>query len=136
VREEKMGLLDDILGKIVDIKLKLKAGKMGIINIETTKNIYNVNVTFAGPEASKPFADAFAAGNQTKLIENAEKLLSANSSTLKVLRESTAIEFANATIVASAAAASGVEGKVKIEETIRIGESATVRLTPEEESKK
>ena len=125
-----MGWLDDILGKIVDIKLKLKAGKMGVINIETTKNTYNVNLTFTTPEVSKPLADFFAAGNQTKLIENAEKLLAANSTTLKVLPESTAVEYANATIVGSAAAMSGVEGKVRIEGGLNFEGKVTAVILP------
>ena len=112
-----MGLLDDILGKIVDMKFKLKAGQMGIFNVNTAKNTYNLNLTFTTPEASKAFADVFVAGNQADIVENAERLLGNNSTTLKVMPESTAVQFANATIVASAAAASGVEGKVKIEET-------------------
>lgn len=108
-----MALLDDILGKIVDMNLKLKAGMMGILNINTAKNTYNLNLTFTTPEASKAFADVFVAGNP-KILENAEKLLSANSATLEVMPESGAVQFANSTIVASAAAASGVEGKVRL----------------------
>ena len=32
-----MGLLDDILGKLVEIVFKPKAGQMGILNIKTEK---------------------------------------------------------------------------------------------------
>jgi len=110
-----MGLLDDILGKIIDVNLKLKAGMMGVLNIKTTKNTYNTNLIFTTPEASKAFARVFVAGNQKEIVEYAEKLLAANSATLEVMSLSSATEIANATIVASAAAASGMEGKVKIE---------------------
>ena len=130
-----MGLLEKLLGKIVDMKLTLKTGVMGVINIQTTKNTYNVNLTFTTPEASKPFADFFVAGNLPKVLEGAEKLLAQTSTTLEVMSLSSATQIANATIVASAAAASGVEGKVKI------GESETwaiagVELPREEKSKK
>jgi len=124
-----MGLLDKILGKLIEIDFKPKAGQMGIFNVKTAKNTYNLNLTFTTPEASKAFADVFVAGNQTKILENSEKLLAANSTTLKVLPESGAVQFANATIVASAAAASGVEGKVRIEDTMNIGDQATVKIT-------
>jgi hypothetical protein len=56
--------------------------------------------------------------------------LSANSSTLKVLPESTAVQFANATIVASAAAASGVEDKVKIGGELSFEGKATAVVLP------
>ena len=131
-----MGLLDDILGKIVDIKFKLQAGQMGIINVNTAKNTYNTNLSFTTPEAARAFAEVIVAGNQTKIVESAEKLLAGNSTTLKVLPESTAAQVANATIVASAAAASGVEGKVRIEETLKIGETVTIKLSSEEEPQK
>jgi hypothetical protein len=111
-----MGWLDKILGKLVDINLNLESEQTGVLNIKTEKNTYNNPLIFATPEAARAYAEVVVAGNQTKLIENAEKILSANSTTLKVLPESTAVQFANATIVASAAAASGVEGKVKMTE--------------------
>lgn len=133
LKEAEMGWLDKILGKLVDMNLNLQSEQTGILNIKTAKNTYNMNLTFTTPEASKAFAEVIAAGNQTKVIEDAEKLLSANSSALEVLPDSTAVQVANATIVASAAAASGVEGKVRMEiaEPIGISENVVVKLFPE-----
>lgn len=136
-----MGFIKDILGELVKIDFKPGAGQMGILNITTAKNTYNNPLIFTTPEAARAFADVFVTGNQTKIEENAERLLSANSTTLKVLPESGAVQFANATIVASAAAASGVEGKVKAEkvqigETIGISEDVVVKLSPESDPHK
>ena len=136
-----MGWLDKILGKLVDMNFNLQSEQTGVLNIKTSKNTYNMNLIFTTPEVSKAFAEVIVAGNQTKLIENAEKLLSANSSALEVLPESTAVQVANATIVASAAAASGVEGKVRMQEIqvaelIGISENVVVKLSPESESHK
>jgi hypothetical protein len=130
-----MGWLDKILGKFVDMKLSLESEQTGVLNIKTEKNTYNNPLIFTTPEAARAYAEVMVAGNQTKLLENAEKLLSANSSTLKVLPESTAIEFANATIVASTAAASGVEGKVIIGKPRMVGIGA-VGFSSEEEPEK
>jgi len=131
-----MALLDDILGKLVDMNLNLQSEQTGIFNVKTVKNIYNNPLIFTTPEAARAFAEVIVAANQTKIVENAEKLLSANSTTLEVLPEATAVEVANATIVASAAASSGVEGKVRMEkiqvaETLGVGEKAIVKLDPE-----
>ena len=111
-----MGILKDILGEIIKVDFKPQADQNGIFNVKTAKNTYTYNLNFSTPEASRAFAEAIVAGNQTRIVDSAEKALSANSATLKVLPESTAAQFANATIVASAAAASGVEGKVKMTE--------------------
>lgn len=138
-----MGLLDDILGKLVDIDFKPQAEQMGVVNIKTENKIYNLNVNFSTPEAARAFAEGIMAANQTKIAEDAEKRLVANSATIQVLPELAAVEVANAAIVASTAAASGVEGKVKIKEiqiaageTIVLSEKVIKKLSPEEESKK
>jgi len=125
-----MGFLDDILGKIVDIKLKLKTEQMGILNIKTANNTHNLNLHFSTPEAARAFAEGLAAGNQTRIVENAEMILAGNSTTLKVLPESTAVQFANATIVASGAAATGVEGKVRIEGTLDFDGKVAGKVLP------
>jgi len=126
-----MGLLDDILGKIIDMNLKMKAGMMGILNIKTAKNTYHTNLIFATPEAARAFADGIVAGNQTKIVENAEKLLAGNATTFKVLPESMTMQFANATIVASAAATSGVEGKVTMGGELDYTVKLTAGILPE-----
>lgn len=128
-----MGFLDDILGKLIDIDFKPQSEQMGVFNVKTAKNTYNLNLNFSTPEAAKAFAEVIVAGNQTKIVEGAEKLLAGNSTMLKVLPQSTAVQVANATIVTSFAAASGVEGKVKMEaqETLTIQEKAFVKLSPE-----
>jgi hypothetical protein len=131
-----VGILKDILGEIIKIDFKPQADQMGVLNIKTEKNTYNNPLIFTTPEAARAYAEVMVAGNQTKLIENAEKLLSANSTTLEVLPESTAVQVANATIVASAAAVAGVEGKVRIDETIQFGTKATVQFSSEVEPKK
>jgi hypothetical protein len=136
LKEDKMGFIKEILGEIIKIDFKPKADQMGIFNVKTTKNTFHGPLIFTTPEAARAFGEAIASGNQTKIVENAEKLLAANSTMLKVLSESTAMQVANATLVASTAAALGMEGKVKAEkfqvvETLNIGESVFVKLSPE-----
>ena len=137
-----MGWLDKIMGgKLVDMKVKLKAGQMGILNIRTEKKTYNTNLTFATPESAKAFAETVVAANQTKIPEIAEQMLAANSAALEALPESKAVQAANEAIVESAAAASGVKGKVKafeiqIAETVAVGGSLTVKPSSEGESDK
>ena len=135
-----MGLLDDILGKLVDIDFKPQAEQMGVVNIKTENRIYNLNVNFSTPEAARAFAEGIMGANQTKITEDAEKRLIANSATIQVLPEPAAVEVANAAIVASTAAVSGVEGKVKMG-TIRIAgvekpDTAIIKVSSEEEPKK
>ena len=138
MKEGEMGWLDKILGKLVDMNFNLESEQTGVLNIKTEKNTYNNPLIFTTPEAARAYAEVIVAGNQTKIMDSAEKVLSSNSTTLKVLPESTAVQFANATIVASAAAASGVEGKVRMEvaESIGISENVVIKLSAESVSHK
>jgi predicted DNA-binding transcriptional regulator YafY len=131
--EGHMGIIKDILGEIIKIDFKPKAGQMGLFNIQTAKNTYINPLVFTTSEAAKAFAEGLKSGNQAIIVENAEKILSANTAILKVMPESEAVKNANAAVVASTATVSGVENAVKITaiETLAIQKSAASKAKVE-----
>lgn len=52
-----MGLLVDILGKLIEIDFKPQADQMGIFNVKPAKNTYNINLNFTSLEAARAFAE-------------------------------------------------------------------------------
>ena len=51
-----MGLIDDILGKLVDINLKVDPDQMGVVNVKMENKTFNYNIHISDPETAKAFA--------------------------------------------------------------------------------
>ncbi len=100
-----MGLLDDIFGKLVDIKLKLKSGQMGVVNVKTQNKTFVYNIQITNPESAKAFAKEIISHEVQKQIkEDARRRLEPITPVLKMVSDSTAIE-----VVAAATGLSTVE---------------------------
>jgi hypothetical protein len=128
--------------RLVEMNYSPKGDQNGILNIKMANNTFINPLIFTDAEAARAYAEGIAA-NKAKITEDAEKRLMGISGTIQILPDPVAAQFANATIVASSAAVSGVEGKVKIAEiqiadgeTLGLSEKATVKLSSEEQSKK
>jgi hypothetical protein len=102
-KERKMGLIDDILGKLVDIKFSLDSGQIGAVNIKTENKTFVYNIQIPDPETAQAFAKELIPPElQKKIKEDVRKRLEQIAPTLEKLSDSTAVEFVAATTGLSA----------------------------------
>ena len=123
--------------RLVDITPKVEGEQVGGLNVnvedKSDKRTYNFN--FYGVER----VEKFVAGDfkmspefEKRVKEEAERRLISLGISPDLLSESARTEIVTLTTASSAAAAI----KIQAGETLRIGEKAIVKLSPEEETKK
>ncbi len=105
-----MGLLDDFLGKLVDMSFKVDSGEIWAVNVKTENKTFNFKFQFQTPEAAKSFGEGMISpGAQEEIKEDVRRRLESITPSLQMFSDSTAVE-----VVAVAAGLSALEAiKIK-----------------------